>query len=321
MTLDPWGSILLPPAQPLFLLLLLPGSQLPAPSPQLAACEGPTPCRPKQTIASARPQPPPGRTGPPRLSVSPSLAKSSQVQVPTRAQILAPLVCIPVLWGQPSPNTPRLHLPAHPPEGPPSNPPRPPIHQSTLTSTRHQSRPDPSTPASRHPPAAKFATARCTRGQLRCRPGPRCDCTSAAPVPPSVRLTLASTRPNLGSPQNPILPCACLPAVDLVFIWRQSDRFSPLPFCKTSTQRLHGSGHRPPGTPLLHPHPVPNRQSAAAAQPPARDTLTGLLSLCLSHLALIYDSYYCQGVLLYCRALKPTKQASHRIAQQRTAIL
>lgn len=57
VTLGPLGINPAPFCQPPLLLLL------PAParalSSQLPACEGPTSCRPKQTIASARPQPPP----------------------------------------------------------------------------------------------------------------------------------------------------------------------------------------------------------------------------------------------------------------------
>lgn len=268
----------------------------------------------------------PGRTGqgtqisepykstrPPRLSVSPSLAKSSQVpSVPSPKSGSNPLVRVPVHFGGPSPTKyqPRLHLPAHPPKAPlpihqSTNPPsHPPIINPGLIPRRphpviHQL-------PSLHSTVHFGATAPAFWAALQLH---LC-CTRAAVCSPHPRLD--SPQPRITSESNLALR---LPAVDLVFIWRQSDRFFLffLPSCKTSTAFARIRAYRP----TAHPTAPAPRSSTDKQQPSSCQPAGLCLSVCpsSSHPRLLL----LPGVLLYCRALKPTKQASHRIALHRSA--
>lgn len=273
----------------------------------------------------------PGRTGqgtqisepykstrPPRLSVSPSLAKSSQVpspNFPSRAQILAPLVCIPVLRGVPHstylylnsldstclPTPPRPPLPIQQSTNPPSHPP---IINPGLIPRR---------PASRHPPAARFAQHGAPWGNCACILGR----AATAPLLHSRRRLFASPSPRLASTSDHLRIQSCLAPACLLLIWSLSgvNRIRFLPRCKTSTAfaRIRASASTSAPCCTL----TPRRQLTSSSPRHLTGLSSFFLSVCRSgsHPRLLL----LPGVLLYCRALKPTKQASHRIALRRSA--
>lgn len=228
----------------------------------------------------------PGRTGqgtqisepykstrPPRLSVSPSLAKSSQVpspNFPSRAQILAPLVCIPVLRGVPHstylylnsldstclPTPPRPPLPIQQSTNPPSHPP---IINPGLIPRR---------PASRHPPAARFAQHGAPWGNCACILGR----AATAPLLHSRRRLFASPSPRLASTSDHLRIQSCLAPACLLLIWSLSgvNRIRYLPRCKTSTAfaRIRASASTSAPCCTL----TPRRQLTSSSPAPARDT-------------------------------------------------
>lgn len=199
------------------------------------------------------------------------------------------------------PTPPRPPLPIHQSTNPPSHPP---IINPGLIPRR---------PASRHPPAARFAQHGAPWGNCACILGR----AATAPLLHSRRRLFASPSPRLASTSDHLRIQSCLAPACLLLIWSLSgvNRIRFLPRCKTSTAfaRIRASATTSAPCCISTPRPSSTDKQQPSSSP---RHLTGLspsfLSVCRS--GSHPRPLLLPGVLLYCRALKPTKQASHRIA-------